>query len=798
MKANKNNDLHFYELFITLQGRISRQTFIVGTVFVIAAFLCANILLSYTSVHTMAASFYVFLPFAWALLALAVKRCHDINYSGYWLIVLLLPVIGPLFLLGQLSFRKGNAALNRFGLRFEDIETDYFKNPDVENRLVNDVTLQNPITVKQSLKPATVEELINFIKTTHEPICIGGGRFSMGGQTASAEATFIDMRDLNQVTHFSLPNKTVTVQAGARWCDIQRFIEPFDLSIKIMQTYSNFTVGGSLSVNVHGRYIGLGPLILSVNSVTILLLDGIVKTVSPTTDSELFYATIGGYGAISIILEAELSLADNIRLERSKQRLSVSEYLKFFKDNVRQSQSIVLHNADIYPPHYNKLLAISWQATARPATTATRTQTVKRVYPIFRYLFWLVSSIPFAKYFREYVIDSLFYSKKVVHWRNYEAGYDVAELEPESKRKYTYFLQEYFVPIDRLDDFMSDMREVLKRYQVNMINVSIRHAFADPGSLLAWARTEVFAFVIYYKRKNTPEDANKTAIWTRELINRVLRVNGSYYLPYQIQASERAFHQAYPRAKELFALKQQYDPTYRLRNQLWDTYYKPQIDRQAKTTSANAEFHAVLNHSDWHDKLYLFLQNIFHLYPEDKFFILIKELSRGFDNDNETYNAIQQQIKSIKPLLSELTYAVPALRTQKAEMLKQTRQLLGMRNQFDGYVEMGSTGRYFSVLKKHMSFTGKQYFIHESPPSNSPPDLLDRGQFKFEGQYLPLNDYAAITPEQIPDNSIELFTCYIGLHHITLDRLDAFIASIVRVLKPGGVFILRDHDCRTE
>ena len=52
-----------------------------------------------------------------------------------------------------------------------------------------------------------------------------------------------------------------------RWCDIQRFVDPHDLSVAIMQTYANFTVGGSLSVNVHGRYVGQGPLILSVRAI---------------------------------------------------------------------------------------------------------------------------------------------------------------------------------------------------------------------------------------------------------------------------------------------------------------------------------------------------------------------------------------------------------------------------------------------------------------------------------------------------------------------------------------------------
>ena len=36
----------------------------------------------------------------------------------------------------------------------------------------------------------------------------------------------------------------------------------------------------------------------------------------------------------------------------------------------------------------------------------------------------------------------------------------------------------------------------VKVARVNVLNVSIRHARADPGSLLAWAREECFAFVV--------------------------------------------------------------------------------------------------------------------------------------------------------------------------------------------------------------------------------------------------------------------------------------------------------------
>ena len=44
------------------------------------------------------------------------------------------------------------------------------------------------------------------------------------------------------------------------------------------------------------------------------------------------------------------------------------------------------------------------------------------------------------------------------------------------------------------------MREIFQRHDANIINISIRHALPDDGSILAWAKEEVFAFVVYYNQ----------------------------------------------------------------------------------------------------------------------------------------------------------------------------------------------------------------------------------------------------------------------------------------------------------
>jgi len=67
------------------------------------------------------------------------------------------------------------------------------------------------------------------------------------------------------------------------------------------------------------------------------------------------------------------------------------------------------------------------------------------------------------------------------------------------------------------------------------------------------------------------------------------------------------------------------------------------------------------------DGFYRFLQVVFHLYPEDKFHALIAEVSESKSSDQEIYIEVQRRLKDIKPFLSELTYALPALKKQSGK-----------------------------------------------------------------------------------------------------------------------------------
>jgi FAD/FMN-containing dehydrogenase/SAM-dependent methyltransferase len=671
---------------------------------------------------------------------------------------------------------------------------------NIAHQVVNDVTRLNPVRVLGVVAPITVEEVQQAVRTSTGPISIGGGRFSMGGQIASPGSMHFDLRALNRIHTFSPQERTIVVQAGVRWYDIQRFVDPHGLAVKIMQSYANFTVGGSLSVNVHGRYIGLGPLVLSVRWIKLVLHDGTLVRASREEHPELFFGAVGGYGALGIIVEAELELAENRRVERAHKTMPLSKYWSHFRDTVRNNPKAVFHNADLYAPHFSSVRSVTWYETDRPATIPERLQRPEARYPLHRYFLWAVSETPLGKWRHQWIVDPLLYLRKRVHWRNYEAGYDVAELEPPSRQDRTYVLQEYFVPVERLEEFVPRMAEILQRHRVNALNISIRHAAPDPGTCLSWARSETFAFVLYHKQRTRENAKRRVGVWTRELIDAALACAGTYYLPYQPHATAEQFHRAYPRARELFELKKRVDPQFRFRGVLWDQYYAPWLGAAARGagSSGTGEFHRVFDDVDASDDFYRFLQNVFHTMPEDRLHQCIAEACGRHADDEAVYRHVQHEIPTIKPRLADLTYAVPALIRQKAEMRQQTVQILGHGRGIQGYAEIGSKGRYFRSLAQALRIEGPVYLIDEAAPGYSPVDVLERGQLGKIGTYVPLADYAPIAQGSVPSDSLDFVGCYIGLHHMTVDQLMPFVASIRRVLRPGGVFVVRDHDVSSE
>jgi FAD/FMN-containing dehydrogenase len=509
------------------------------------------------------------------------------------------------------------AAMAIVGLGNTALGPSHFMPPARE---VVDVTQLVHIPVERVATPTSTDDVIALVSSHDGPISIGGGRFSMGGQIATENTLFLDTRALNDVLTYDPDAMTITVEAGITWRKIQDHIDGDDLSIKIMQSYANFTVGGSISVNAHGRYVNRGPVAHSIRAFDLVLADGSRHHCTRDQNAELFHAAIGGYGGLGVITEVELDLEPNYKVERTIERMTTGDFLPWFDKNIRDSETAVFFNADLYPPNYDEMVAITFSKTDREVTEKARLQSGGESSSLDKFAYWWVSEAPLGKQARRELIDRMRLKGKPVVYRNYEASYDVYGLEPGSRDKTTYVLQEYFIPTRNFDAFVPTMAEIYRRYKVNVVNVSIRHASADPDTMLTWAREEVYAFVIYYKQGTTEADKAEVGIWTREMTEAIIEAEGSYYLPYQLHPTTEQFHRSYPRGEDFFDLKMRLDPAYKFRNKLWDQHLPAAgaIAAEQAESSIRANLHARADYLRPEDQTFLTLPEWYIVYSADE------------------------------------------------------------------------------------------------------------------------------------------------------------------------------------
>ncbi len=441
-----------------------------------------------------------------------------------------------------------------------------------ESAFVTDVAQLEQMAVARVLRPRSTEEVVEALHAWRGPVSIGGGRFSMGGQIAADDSLHLDMRSLDRLLALDPQARTVRCEAGMRWRDLLDHIDPHDLSVSIMQSYANFTVGGSLSVNCHGRYVGKGALARSVRALRLVTADGRALELSPQREPTLFGAVIGGYGGLGVVTEVELDLDLNTPLRRRMERVALADYPDYFTSRVAADPQVLMHNADLVPPDFDAPLAISWLRTQSAPTVAQRLLPRDLDYGREQNLIWAASELPGSGWLRRRSQAGELKEKPPVVWRNYEASLDTDALEPRTRAMSTYLLQEYFVPESRFVDFARGMAAILQQAEANVLNVSIRHAPADDTSLLRWAAEPVFCFVLYLKQRNSAAASHRSDAWTRSLIDLALALGGRYYLPYRLAATTEQFRRAYPEARRFAEIKREIDPGGRFRNRMWDRY----------------------------------------------------------------------------------------------------------------------------------------------------------------------------------------------------------------------------------
>lgn len=451
----------------------------------------------------------------------------------------------------------------------------------------NDASYLNRTAVYGIVRPTTEDDIRNTLRFAREhnlKITCAGQQHSMGGQTFTHGGLVLDLRDFNRIT-LDAQRKVVNLQSGARWWQLQQLLDRVGLAVKAMQSINIFSVGGTLSINAHGIDPVPGPIAPTVRSVRLMLSSGEVVKADLAENAELFRHALGGYGLFGVILDADLDVVDNTVYSRKTLYMDYKEFPGYYRRNVESDPHIGLSfsRLSVAPQSYLRETAVHNYTVAEFKGPLSRLEPDRRE-TLERFVINFSKTGGFGRWTR-WNLEK--YAEPHLHGcisrnqvmsenpgclvsRNAEMYDDMAYLK--NRLRDTDILQEYFVPYDRMPEFVDGLRTVVQRDRANLLNVTIRTVHQDTITALPYAKTDMFGFVLYFNVKFNTEDNDILKKTTSDLIDVAQAAGGTYYLPYQLFYTREQLQRSYPEIDDFFAAKKKYDPIGLFSNKWYEKY----------------------------------------------------------------------------------------------------------------------------------------------------------------------------------------------------------------------------------
>ena len=427
-------------------------------------------------------------------------------------------------------------------------------NGDADNVLVSDI--------RRELAEA---------KLAGRPLNVGAARHSMGGQAIPRNGTAITFD--NDMVELDSGNQTYRVHAGARWSQIINALDPAGYSPKVMQSNNDFGVAATFSVNAHGWPVPFGPMGSTVKNLRMVLPSGELVTCSPTENVDLYNLAMGGYGLIGVIVDLEVEMVRNSRLVPTVEVMPAASWAAAFGSAISDAAVTMAYgrlNVE-RAKFFSEAILVTYRETSDqsglPAASGSgwMSHVASRIYrgqlgdePLKSFRWW-----------NETFLGPALGGGEVT--RNSLINEPVVTLDDRNPDR-TDILHEYFVGLDRFDEFLTICREVIPASYQEFLNVTLRYVGKDDHSVLAYATVPRIAAVMSFSQEMTMRAEADMARMTTALIERITAIGGTYYLPYRPHAGLDQFVSCYSNAGQFVREKRQLDSSLVLRNNLWEKY----------------------------------------------------------------------------------------------------------------------------------------------------------------------------------------------------------------------------------
>ena len=479
-----------------------------------------------------------------------------------------------------------NKKLHTKGFKWPDPDP----NGDEDHVLkVDDVSRMNATPVSRLFMVRNKEDVKHVLHLAREegvPVSMRGTKHSMGGHTIAENGFVMDMDRINHMK-YNKNSSSVTLGPGALWSNVVFYLNRFGMSPRTLQSYSTFSVGGSLSVNAHG-ITSDDSVQESVLSLTMVKWDGteVVCVKGEKGEAgELFSLALGGYGMFGVIVEVEMSVVPNVHLWSEMIDCSLDEFPIIYGNLLNSEDvNIKLGRIDTVSGERCQIFVFRTQSEEGVSTVSNLPLEPREMTRTSQVMYkWI---LPGGKMIRSMLENA---AHKALDWseeneRNqliFESCEPLARLySPFHELEDTFILQEFFIPKREFLAWTNNAKSILiKKYEnVTLLNCTVRFVNEDKTTTLAYSRDSEgsFAFVLYYRLRRSEEGDKVLEEIHHSLADITLKLGGTFYLPYRHHYSVEQLKQSYPMIIQFFEKKKIYDPHGLFRSK-WSDHYMKQI-----------------------------------------------------------------------------------------------------------------------------------------------------------------------------------------------------------------------------
>lgn len=708
-----------------------------------------------------------------------------------------------------------------------------------------DVGYIESCNMKSIVNISSVFDLYEILTITNEPIALMGTCHTMGGHTMVENGIRINTKTFNKILEIDLKNKNVTVQPGITWSELIVYLNNFGMSPKTMQSYSEFSVGGSIfGANAHGILsdYNIGH---SVVSFQIMLPN--TKCFLVNAGEPLFNYIIGSYGVFGFVYELTLKIVPNDKLRMIDKTINVENGCdEFMKDMFNGTHTEDNSNDKTHVKFIRFNSKLNKMKYFQYIHTGNITSKLNRSPPSISYLssiifHWCVHWSIFKKIkgiaekITKVHLDAVYKSENINLVDRNVFAYESPEYV-SGKLSYlnaTHVLQEYFIP--NLNDLPYKFILLLKQKykelkEIELLNVTLRIVKKDeyPFILSYSPKSHMLAYVLYI-RLGLSEIAKKTLKEIQiELNDFVTKNGGTFYLPYLHHYTSEQILTAYPNMLEYIKLKREIDTNNRFTNK-WFQNMEKILESDLENYKLKINFNDILNQSveilepeilknkdnsdyifnfdsncentiknmmcdiDLQTKFKMFLQYVFTIYKHENVMNILEKYCELNDKKLYIEHLLPCYLNNLS-LLNIFKFPSFIIRTRNTlnfqfeEIHKQIEKLLHFTktNRFTvtSILNVGDKGRYHSLYTKIF------------------PNILSRNYITVDWNDKKWMWFNNMQNEEFNSDhnkrKHDVIFALAGLHHYSLKDLENVLKHCQKTIKDKGLLILREHDVTSE